>query len=202
MPYTDFHWVTDRLAIGGWIAEPGHDLPFDAILSLETAASIEIGDWVREGAVDYRWHSIMDFPTGDPYGELVEHFDQAAALIDEWVGDNKTILVHCWAGVSRSATAIVWYLIRYQGYTWDAAVDHIRSKRTIVFPNVTFEIPLRIANGEHLTEQYVRERIAAFVENLRVNHGFEEDPQSVWERLEQQGTVPQHLHSTPPTAHP
>jgi hypothetical protein len=198
MPYTDFHWVTDRLAIGGWIAEPGHDLPFDAILSLETAASIEIGDWVRGGAVDYRWHSIMDFPRATHTENLsnisikLRHLSMNGRQQDDpgsTVGQGIA-LGHGHRLVPHSISRL--YLGR--GHRSHSP------KRTIVFPNVTFEIPLRIANGEHLTEQYVRERIAAFVENPRVNHGFEEDPQSVWERLKQQGTVPQHcIPRTPRT---
>ena len=41
-------------------------------------------------------------------------------------------------GVSRSATAVIAYLIRFKGLTADKAYDLVREKRTIASPNDGF----------------------------------------------------------------
>jgi atypical dual specificity phosphatase len=50
-----------------------------------------------------------------------------------------TILVHCFAGVSRSASVVAAYLMKYQGFrTFDDTVEFIKSKRSITFSHVNF----------------------------------------------------------------
>ena len=45
----------------------------------------------------------------------------------------KKIFVHCFAGVQRSASVIVAYLLRYSGLSLDECVKCVLSKRPIVF---------------------------------------------------------------------
>ena len=45
----------------------------------------------------------------------------------------KKILVHCFAGVQRSATVIVAYLVRYTGLSLNEAIKCVASKRPIIF---------------------------------------------------------------------
>jgi len=51
--------------------------------------------------------------------------------------DSK-VLVHCEAGISRSCAMVAVWLITCGGFTADAAVDLIRSKRRFVRPNMRF----------------------------------------------------------------
>src|SRR5579872_950655 len=118
MPYTDFNWITDRLAVGGFISEPD-DLPFDAVLSLETHSPVALAELVRSGRVDYRWLSIVDGHSWEPRDSIVQRFNEASELIDSWLKEGKCVLVHCHAGVSRSVTAVTWYLMRFADYSWD-----------------------------------------------------------------------------------
>jgi protein-tyrosine phosphatase len=51
-----------------------------------------------------------------------------------------TVLVHCFAGVSRSATVVAAYLMRYQGfYDLGMTVLYIKSKRPQAFSVVNFK---------------------------------------------------------------
>jgi len=60
--------------------------------------------------------------------------------------DNK-ILVHCTAGISRSSSVLIYYLMKEKGLTFDQALKMVRSKRNIVNPNKGFEKTLRAVEG-------------------------------------------------------
>lgn len=62
-------------------------------------------------------------------------FSKAAEVIRQSRDANKTILVHCAAGVSRSSTAVLAYLMRYEGMGWGEALDHVQKSRPCVNPH-------------------------------------------------------------------
>mmetsp|Transcript_64901 Transcript_64901/g.193428 ORF Transcript_64901/g.193428 Transcript_64901/m.193428 type:complete len:366 (-) Transcript_64901:95-1192(-) len=66
------------------------------------------------------------------------YFPEAAEFIHSWVSREQPVLVHCRAGVSRSASVVIAYLIAYQGYTLHDAFFLVRSHRSIVTPNLGF----------------------------------------------------------------
>ena len=51
---------------------------------------------------------------------------------------NKSVLVHCMAGVSRSSSIVMAYLIRYENMTLEEAYQHVKAKRPQVQPNDGF----------------------------------------------------------------
>lgn len=66
------------------------------------------------------------------------------------------ILVHCYAGVSRSASCVIAFLMQECGLTFLEAMTFVRKKRPIVFPNfgfqrqlMDFEKALRSKNPNH-----------------------------------------------------
>ena len=188
MPYTDFNWITDRLAIGGFVTD-SDDLPFDAVLSMEVHAPTAVRDLIHSRRVDYQWRPIIDGYCWEQHDAIVQRFDEAAAQLHDWLTADKRVLVHCFAGVSRSVTAVIWYLMRYEGKTWDEALGAIRADREIANPNVRFETALRVASGEAIGEDLIRERIEAWAAKLKATYDLEIDRQQVWEDLDRQGTL-------------
>lgn len=192
MPYTDYAWITDRLAIGAFVTEP-EDLPFDAILSMETQAPAGLRDLVRSDDVEYHWQSILDGNTWERHGEIVARFDAAAAQLDAWIAAGKRVLVHCFMGISRSVTAVIWYLMRYQGLNWDQALALVHRTRPIARPNIRFEITLRLASGEDLSQEWIEDRIAAYCRQELEEYDLVLKPEKVRRDLVRQGT----LHGDP-----
>src|SRR5437763_2927100 len=144
MPYTEYTWITARLAVGAAPQEPA-EMQFDAIVSLSTFAPLWLGEWVRSKQLDYEWCPVVDDFCEDGHEEVVRRFNEAAALIDGWLQDGRRVLVHCLGGISRSAAAVIWYFVRYRGYTWEQALALVRARRPVANPDIAFELPLRLA---------------------------------------------------------
>lgn len=65
-------------------------------------------------------------------------FEIVYKLIKEY-NSGKTILVHCAAGMQRSAAVTAMFLIATQGMKWEEALQFIRQRRPIAFyPSANF----------------------------------------------------------------
>jgi Dual specificity phosphatase, catalytic domain len=73
-----------------------------------------------------------------PYFNLSKHFDAAADFIHEALRSNGTVLVHCAAGISRSVSLTIAYLMKYERLKLSAALSMIKSRRFIANPNPGF----------------------------------------------------------------
>lgn len=78
------------------------------------------------------------------YEPIGRHFEVATRFIhEEMAKPNGRVLVHCAAGVSRSATICIAYLMRYQHLTLAAAYAVVLEARCIIDPNPGFMEQLR-----------------------------------------------------------
>ena len=85
---------------------------------------------------------------GQDLSNSVEHLAVANAKqkgIDstEPETERPRVLVHCRAGVSRSATLVIAYLMKRHGMSLDDALAHVRAKRPRIAPNEGFIQQLR-----------------------------------------------------------
>jgi atypical dual specificity phosphatase len=62
----------------------------------------------------------------------------AAGKLEEWVKQGYRAFVHCKAGISRSPTVVMAWLITYRGYSFDDAWCKVVKARTMVYPNPYF----------------------------------------------------------------
>jgi predicted protein tyrosine phosphatase len=63
--------------------------------------------------------------------------------IDKFRQQGKAVLIHCTAGISRSATVVIAYLMKYEGMTMTDAILFLKRKRCIINPNTGFRAVLR-----------------------------------------------------------
>lgn len=68
---------------------------------------------------------------------ITPHFE-VVDKIHEKLEQNRSVLVHCRQGVSRSATIVLAYLMKYQNMTLKTALEKVRELRPIVRPNIGF----------------------------------------------------------------
>jgi protein-tyrosine phosphatase len=69
--------------------------------------------------------------------------EAAYHYIDACLCSGQKILVHCIAGVSRSASILIYYLMRKYYYSFDKSLKTIKNIRSIVNPNMAFQMQLR-----------------------------------------------------------
>ncbi|CAL8362982.1 unnamed protein product [Lota lota] len=69
---------------------------------------------------------------------LQQYFEEAFEFIEEAHQTGKGVLVHCQAGVSRSATVVIAYLMKHTLMTMTDAYKYVRGRRPVVSPNLNF----------------------------------------------------------------
>jgi len=72
------------------------------------------------------------------YQNLKQYFDQACEFIDKARENGGRVLVHCHAGVSRSPTLSLAYLIKHQAMALPEAYKLVKAQRNIISPNLNF----------------------------------------------------------------
>jgi protein-tyrosine phosphatase len=72
--------------------------------------------------------------------KLSDHLDEALSFIHHNIGNNTSnkILVHCEAGISRSPTIVIAYLMRYHNESLKAAYDYVKQRKNNVGPQASF----------------------------------------------------------------
>ncbi|XP_042242891.1 dual specificity protein phosphatase MPK-4-like isoform X2 [Homarus americanus] len=92
--------------------------------------------------------------------DLLSHFEEAVAFIDD--GQKKgNVLVHCYFGVSRSATLVTCYLMKKYKMSVDEALQRVKSRRRCVGPNSGFlgQLLLYQMMGWNLVENNLQYRL-------------------------------------------
>lgn len=81
----------------------------------------------------------LHFPVADlPGTPLYDYFDTISQKIHEVDTNGGRTLIHCAAGISRSSTLCLAYLMKYRGLTLLAAHAHLKTCRPIIRPNTGF----------------------------------------------------------------
>jgi len=81
--------------------------------------------------IKYDWDDIFCFDI------LVDIDDIVDQIHDEIIKENA-VLIHCAQGVSRSASVVIGYLMKYEKMNFDDAYKHVKSLRSCINPNSGF----------------------------------------------------------------
>lgn len=85
---------------------------------------------------DFHYKQI---PISDHWSQnLSQFFPEAIEFIDEAASHNCGVLVHCLAGISRSVTVTVAYLMQKLNLSLNDAYDFVKRKKTNISPNFNF----------------------------------------------------------------
>lgn len=98
-------------------------------------ASLDVGDLYASDGVQYLDVQIKDKADAD----IGAFFDATFAFIESAKRtQHGRVLVHCTQGISRSATLVIMYLMRANGWSLVTAVNFAVASRGVVYPNEGF----------------------------------------------------------------
>jgi hypothetical protein len=134
--------IEEGLYVGRYVPEPPPGT--DAVLNLcpgQDMYEVEVSLWepIRDG----------------PPAPSLEWLRRMVEFIDTQRQAERTVYVHCAAGVSRSGMVSTAYLMYEHNWTRDQALEFVQSKRPIVLPNPAF---MQLLSE---WEQSLKERAAA-----------------------------------------
>ena len=87
--------------------------------------------------IEHKLINVADIPRQN----IIQYFGECLMFIDD---NNKKVLVHCYAGVSRSATIVIAYIMWKNQLDYAEASKYLERIRPIIFPNYGFVRQLEI----------------------------------------------------------
>lgn len=88
----------------------------------------------HETEFEYHRVPIID----DPSVDIKQYFDETFKIIDETIRNNKQILIHCQAGISRSVTIVIAYIMKKYNIKMNEAYKIVHKSRPCISPNLGF----------------------------------------------------------------
>lgn len=108
-------------------------------------------DWLKSEGITHIVNATSEIPNfysddfhyltlgleDDPSEDLINVLEPSYRYMSNVLryDPHKKILVHCHAGISRSASVVIYYLMRSKNISFGDALNFLREKRPIVNPN-------------------------------------------------------------------
>ncbi|CAH2322530.1 dual specificity phosphatase 5 [Pelobates cultripes] len=124
----------------------------------------------------YKWIPVDDNHTAD----ISRHFQEAIEFIDTVRRAGGRVLVHCEAGISRSPTICIAYLMKTKRFRLEEAFDYIKQRRSLISPNFSFMGQLLHYESEVFSSMQSapvvsckRDSLSFFSEEMNIGNTFE-----------------------------
>lgn len=134
--------IENNLYLGGvsYIKDDFFD-NIDSIVSLIEPGQLQM--FAKNYDIEKKNHlhiSISDNMSAD----ILSHLNSIIEFIERELLQGKTVYVHCAAGISRSSTCVIAYMMKRYNMTTTDAYAHVKQKRRIISPNMHFMASLYI----------------------------------------------------------
>lgn len=146
----DINEIVSHVFLSNWATSNNPDMcekyNIKAVITLvNNPKPFEIMNYYDSNSIDHMHVYIDDIYTANIY----KYFDQTYDFIKYHTKHHQNVLVHCAAGISRSATIVLNYMIRnmfetqfVKGQDSNSIIQYVlhiaKSRRPIVNPNVGF----------------------------------------------------------------
>lgn len=123
---TNFSWLIDDKLAGCGMPTTSDELKWilnQGVKSIVTMTEAPLPEaWIKD--VDY-----LHMPTDDLSAPDIDKIDTTVDFIHERIKKNESVMVHCAAGIGRTGTILACYLIKYQNYSAENAINKVRKER-------------------------------------------------------------------------
>ncbi|CAD8160373.1 unnamed protein product [Paramecium octaurelia] len=107
----------------------------------QVKAAISICEFSKFEGIQLDNHLIINIEDSEDEN-IIQYFEQTNQFIQENLKKGN-VLVHCMAGISRSATIVIAYLMWSQKRSYKDAYKHVDEMREIIYPNEGFRNQLK-----------------------------------------------------------
>ena len=141
-PHEHIDRIIDNIFLGNWGDSISEDsLKYNNIKCILTlnknfVHSKTDRDMFDRLGIKYKYIEVQDSVNAN----ILQHVDTSLQFLKQCSGN---ILVHCTAGVSRSVSIVIAYLMKEKNMTYDDALSFIKKKRPIANPNKSFIYQLK-----------------------------------------------------------
>ncbi len=133
--YYRMNYIIDNIYLGG--VEAAEDEEFLKSYNISTVVNCA-GEMVSN-YTDLKFIELNLFD--HPLDQLFPRFEVAYKYIKRHPDNN--ILIHCYAGVSRSASLVIFYLMKEKKWDYETCLNYTRERRPEVSPSGGFEEQLK-----------------------------------------------------------
>ncbi|XP_043099454.1 dual specificity protein phosphatase 19b [Puntigrus tetrazona] len=120
--------------------DAAHDI--DTLKKLKVTHVLNVAYGVENAFPDlftYKTVTVLDLPETD----ITSYFPECFEFINEASQQGGVVLVHCNAGVSRSASVVIGFLMSQEKMTFDEAFGAVKNTRPYIQPNPGFMSQLK-----------------------------------------------------------
>ncbi len=133
MAYTHVSHVAPNLWVGN-ASIAGHKPFFDKYnIGAVVNCTPDVPTHFKAQGVKYMRLDLDDSSSSKDQQKMYAFLPRAVAFIRDQIRQGRNVLVHCHAGIQRSATVAVAYLASTYGMSLQEAADAIHSRRPVVF---------------------------------------------------------------------
>jgi protein-tyrosine phosphatase len=142
----DFSQITNYIfignahsVIGNYATQEGDLLEaMNAKVVISALTEEEYDDYMiaKEDFPDIDWHRLVIDDDEDE--KISDYFFKVHSIISKAIEENKNIVVHCAAGMSRSPTLVIAYLMIENKWKYEEAYSYVKNRRPLTEPNIGF----------------------------------------------------------------
>jgi protein-tyrosine phosphatase len=148
--------IDNKIYIGSMGAAQNKQGLKDAGITHVLCAAATIKALFPEDFKYLKLENLLDSPNAN----IKQHFNETNNFIHECISTEGVVMVHCFAGISRSSTIIIAYMIKYLDYDFEQALEFCQSKREKINPNQGFRKQI---------DEYEKELKGDKLSNLNMN---------------------------------
>src|SRR3989338_424321 len=78
-----------------------------------------------------------------PYAPLLQYLAESVKCLQRWDQKGEKIAIHCAAGISRSSSIVIAYLMVSERLSYAQALAEVKEKRPLINPNKGFQLQLQ-----------------------------------------------------------
>jgi protein-tyrosine phosphatase len=127
--YPEIDQITDKVFLGN--EDAGREK--ENLLKIGITHILLCGSYLQE-----RFKESFEYLKIDIDDSLEQNIKKHFKETFDFIEKAEKVFVHCAAGVSRSASIVIYYLMKKNQMKYDEAYEFVKSKRSIIRPNSNF----------------------------------------------------------------